>query len=192
MKVFNSILGVFAILGSVYCMFFPGITFLNTGWIVATLLGVYGLCSIFEFFAGRKDKKNENKDAENNETEKKSKVMLADGVFGLIIGIAATVVSIIALVDVRTRLWLDVFILIMFAFWMVYSGISSIISSFTMKKEGGKLWILTLILGICVVLTGLFSATHLLFSALELGFIIGMGLMIYGIRLMASVFEKNA
>lgn len=51
MKVFNCIFGVLSILGAVYCMFFPGISFLNTGWIVAILLGVYGMSSIFGYFS---------------------------------------------------------------------------------------------------------------------------------------------
>ncbi len=179
MKTFNTILGVFAIIGAVYCLFFPGMTFLQSSWIVAMLLGVYGVCSIFEFFSGRKEKK-------------KSKFLLADGFLGLILGIGAAIISVSAMFDLRLRLWLDLIILILFSCWLVYSGISSVFNSFALKKSGGKLWILTLILGILTVLAGGYGVTHLIFTAISIGFFMGTCLMIYGFRLIASVFEKTA
>lgn len=179
MKVFNCILGLFSILGAVYCMFFPGITFLNAGWIAAILLGVYGICSIFEYFSNPQRK------------EKKNAGLIANGVIGLIIGICAAVLSVLALFNAGIRTILDVTILLLFAFWLVYSGIVSIAGAVMQKKNGGKMWGLTLALGIIVIITGIYGATHLLFAAFSIGYMIGMELMIYGIRLIASVFENN-
>ncbi len=180
MKVFNCILGVFSILGAVYCMFFPGVTFLNAGWLVTILLGVYGLCSIFAYFANPARKESNNNSG-----------LVANGVIGLIMGIGAAVVSILALFNTGIRLSLDIVMLLMFAFWLVYSGIASVVGAFIQKKNGGKLWGLTLALGIAVILTGLYGATHLVFEAMSIGFMIGIELMIYGIRLVMSVFESN-
>lgn len=180
MKTFNCILGVFSILGAVYCILFPGITFLNAGWVVAILLGVYGICSIFEYFSNpaRKEKKNNGG-------------LIADGVIGLIIGIGSAVLSGLALFNTGVRVTLDLIILIIFACWLIYSGVTNIIGAVVLKKYGGKMWVITLILGILVILTGLYGATHLLFTAFSVGYIIGLELLIYGIRLIVSVFENN-
>ncbi len=175
MKTFNCILGIFSILGALYCICYPGLTFLNSGWIVAMLLGVYGVCSIFEFFSNSKGMKK--------------KGMLTDGILGLILGIGAAVVSVIAMFDVRTRAWIDLIILLAFAVWMIYSGSSSIVKAFAAKKAGSKMWVLSLILGILVILTGLYCSVHPLINAFAIGYVIGTGLMIYGIRLIASVGE---
>lgn len=177
MKTFNCILGVFSILGAVYCVFFPGITFLNAGWIAAILLGVYGIFNIFEYFS--------------NSARKNNKGLIANGVIGLIIGIGSAVLSILALFNAGIRATLDLIILLIFAFWLVYSGIVSIFAAVMQKKNGGKTWILTLILAIAVILTGVYGATHPLFEAFSIGYIIGLELMIYGIRLIMSVFENN-
>ena len=51
MKVFNCIFGILSIIGAIYCMFYPGLTFLNAGWIVTILLGVWGICSVIDYIA---------------------------------------------------------------------------------------------------------------------------------------------
>ncbi len=179
MKVFNCILGLFAVFGAIYCMFYPGLTFLSSGWIVAMLLGVYGICSIFEYFANPERK------------EKKNGGLVAGGVLGLILGIASAVLSVLALFNAGIRASLDLTILFMFAFWLIFSGIASVCNSVTLKKKGGKMWIFTLILGVVVILTGFYGAIHPLFTALSIGYIIGIELMIYGVRLIMSLFEKS-
>ena len=179
MKVFNFILGLFSIFGAIYCIFYPGLTFLSSGWIVAMLLGVYGICSIFEYFVNPERK------------EKKNGGLVAGGVIGLILGIASAVISVLALFDAGIRASLDFTVLFMFAFWLIFSGITSVCNSFYLKKNGGNMWIFTLFLGVLVAMTGLYGVIHPLFSALSIGYIIGIELMIYGIRLMASVFEQK-
>ena len=179
MKAFNFILGLFSVLGAIYCMFFPGVTFLNTGWIVAMLLGVYGICSIFEYCSNPERK------------QKKSGGLITGGVLGLILGIASAVLSVIALFSAGARAILDITILYMFAFWLVYSGFTSMYASFAQKKKGGKMWILTLLLGFVVIFTGFYGAIHPLFTAFSIGYLIGIELMIYGIRLVMSLFEKS-
>lgn len=179
MKVFNCIIGVLSILGAVYCMFFPGISFLNTGWIVAVLLGVYGMSSIFGYFSSSKgDNKGDGK-------------LVANGVMGLIIGIACAVVALLAMFSAGVRGTLDLIILMIFAFWLIYSGAVSIFGAFAQKKNGCKMWGLSLALGIIVLITGFYGATHLLFAAFSIGYMIGIELMVYGISLLMSAFGNN-
>lgn len=176
MKIFNSILGVFSILGAVYCIFYPGVTFLNSGWIIAMLLGVKGICSIFEYASGS------NKD---------NKALMANGVIGLIMGILAAIVAILAIFVPQIVAIFDIIILIMFTIWLVYSGTASIFRAVALKKQGKKIWIFTLIMGIIVAVTGVYAAVHWLMAAYMLGTVIGISLMIYGFRLIASIFEDN-
>ena len=181
MKVFNFILGVFAIFGSLYCMFYPGATFLGGGWIAAFLLGVMGICSIFEYVRNRK-----------NPDQADKKALVANGVIELVFGIGAAVLSILALFSPAVRGMLDIIILLMFVFWLIYSGITGIFGAIAVKKlTGSKVWIFSLIMSILLVLTGFYAATHLVYAAFSIGYMIGVAVMVYGVRLIASVFEKE-
>jgi len=180
MKVFNCIFGVFAILGAIYCMFFPGLTFLNAGWIVAILVGVLGICSIFESVSNpdRKD-------------TKEGKRMFANGVVGIIVGVVAVIVSVLAMFNIAVRGMFDLIILYTFEFWLFYVGWMGVYQAISMKKSGSKKWILTLALGILTVIAGFYGSIHLSIGAVTIGYVIGFSLMIYGVRLFASVFEEN-
>ncbi len=181
MKVFNCILGVFAIFGSLYCMFYPGVTFLGGGWIAAFLLGVMGICSIFEYVRNRK-----NPDKSN------SKALVANGVVELVFGIGAAVLSFLAIVSPAVRGVLDITILLMFVFWLIYAGVAGIFSAVAQKKLAeGKMWVFTLVMSILLIVTGLYAVSHLLYAAFAIGIMIGIELMVYGIRLVVSVFEKE-
>ena len=79
MKVFNCILGILTVLASIYCIFYPGLTFLNIGWIVTIILGLWGISSIVSYAASCNDGNN------------KEKALM--GTLGLIAGIAAAVVD---------------------------------------------------------------------------------------------------
>lgn len=59
MKVFNCVFGVISIIAAIYCIFYPGVAFLNSGWIVAVLLGVWGICAIADYMAKRKKRINQ-------------------------------------------------------------------------------------------------------------------------------------
>lgn len=125
MKVFNCIFGILSIIGAIYCMFYPGLTFLNTGWIVTILLGVWGICSVIDYFAKRKKAKAEQSEA----------IM---GTLGLVVGIAAAVISILAMFMPGIRLMFDVIILCIFSGWLVVDGISSVAMSLKVKKASSS------------------------------------------------------
>lgn len=55
MKVINGIVGVLSIFGAIYCLFFPGLSFINAGWVITTILGIFGICSIIFYFTKKKD-----------------------------------------------------------------------------------------------------------------------------------------
>lgn len=58
MKVINGIVGVLSIFGAIYCLFFPGLSFINAGWVITAILGIFGICSIIFYFTKKKIYKN--------------------------------------------------------------------------------------------------------------------------------------
>ena len=179
MKVINGIVGVLSIFGAIYCLFFPGLSFINIGWVITTILGIFGICSIIFYFT--KKKMYENLMIEG-----------VHGAFGLVVGIAAAVVSILAIFVPSIQAVLDLIILIIFAIWMILDGVSSIAESFAMKKAStSKSWILALVLGIIMLIFGIYEICHLIFVARFIGITMGIMLMSYGIKLIASLFEKD-
>lgn len=179
MKVINGIIGVLSIFGALYCLFFPGLSFINIGWVITTILGIFGICSIIFYFTKKKIYKN---------------LMIEGihGVFGLVVGIAAAVVSMLAIFVPGIQAVLDLIILVIFTVWMIIDGISSIAESFVMKKAStSKSWILALVLGIIMLILGIYGICNLIFAIRFIGITIGIMLMSYGIKLIASLFEKD-
>lgn len=176
MKVFNCIMGIFSLFAAFYCFMYPGVsTLMTAGWIVTCLLGVIGFCGIFEYIRNKKDKKQ-----------------MFNGTISLILAICAAVISIIAMFKVSLRATFDLVIIVLFALWLVISGVDSVVNSFKMKKNGQKIWWLSLILGIIVIIMGMYAGTHLIYATMSLGYVMGFGLTFYGIKLICSVFENKA
>lgn len=59
------------------------------------------------------------------------------------------------------------------------------------KASTSKSWILALVLGIIMLIFGIYGICHLIFVARFIGIMIGVMLMSYGIKLIASLFEKD-
>lgn len=81
-----------------------------------------GICSVIDYFAKRKKAKAEQSEA----------IM---GTLGLVVGIAAAVISILAMFMPGIRLMFDVIILCIFSGWLVVDGISSVAMSLKVKKH---------------------------------------------------------
>lgn len=179
MKIFNCILGIFCIFASVYCIWFPGVTFFKAGWIITLLLCLLGGCALFNAITEKKNDKGE-------------KWTLAGGIIALLAGMASAVVSMLAICIPGVSLIADLIAIYIFIFWLIVSGISSITISVTLEKAaGGYGWIITLIVGILILLSGIYGILHIILIAQTIGFMLGILLMVYGIRLLASIFEKG-
>ncbi len=177
MKVFNVILGVFALFGASFCIFFPGLTFLNTGWVVSILLACWGICSLFTFVSNKKAEKS------------KSGMIL--GIIGLAVGIALATLCLLNDFKIMTVLT-DAIILCVLCAWMFISGVDSIVTAVRMKNAGGsKWWIFTLIMGILILLGAVYGCFHAALFVFVEAFVVGWFLAGYGVRLIASVFESS-
>ncbi len=176
MKAFNVILGIFALIASFFCFMQPVRTFLSAGWIVAILLCAFGFCALFEVFRNRKKEGNG--------------MSAVSAVIALIGGIAAMVASIVMILKPASSLFTDAFFLYILMFWLVFSGVTSIITAFKiMKPNGNKMWVFTMIWGILTILGGLYGFSHMLLMAFVVAEVIGVQLVIYGVRLIASLAE---
>lgn len=178
MKLFNAIIGVFAIFAAIYTWCYPGVSFLTYGWIVTITLCMWGVCALFEVLSKKS-------------TDTDGKLTAGSAALALLGGIAAAVLSLLFFLRPGLSLALDVIVIWIFTFWLIVSGISSILSAVTVVKPlGGSGWILTLILGSLTLLGGLYGIFHIVVMAQTIGLLLGVMLMVYGIRLLASVLEN--
>ncbi len=179
MKVFNAIIGVFAIFASIYTIFFPGLSFLKAGWIVTIVLCVWGVCALFEVLTKKM-------------TGIDGKITIGGAILALLGGVAAAALSLIAIFRPGLSVTLDLAVAGIFTAWMIASGVSSIVSAVkVIKPQGGSGWIFSLILGILTLFAGIYGVFHILVMVQTLGFLLGILLMLYGVRQIATLFEKN-
>jgi len=180
MKVFNAIIGVLAIFGALFCIFWPAVSFLNVGWIVAFVLFLWGVCAIVTYAM---DKSRGHKDNDK----------AASGVLGLVFGIAACVVSILAIFIPEIKAIFMVIILVLLVLFLILAGVKNIIQAFKDKKDEAtsKGWVGKLILGIIQILCGILGIASWLFAATLLGILMGVMLGVFGCTLIASVFSKD-
>lgn len=179
-KVFNAIMGVYAIFGALYCMFWPDDSFLNAGWIVAVLLAFLGICAIAAFVFDKKDGKESGK------------ASMLGGIGSLILGACAVVISILSMLIPEIAGLFLLVVVIIFTVWLFYSGISGIVKAVGKKNEAQSRWGLLLGLGIAEVLFGIIGVLdYFVFGAENASIYIGVMLLVFGICLLLSVFEKD-
>ncbi len=179
MRIFNAIIGVLAIFGALFCIFWPAVSFLNAGWIVALVLLLWGICAIVTFAM---DRKRGLKDVDNAET----------GVLGLVFGIAACVVSVLSMIIPEVEALFLMIILILFIVFLFVAGIKNIVHAAKIKKsEEHKGWPGMLILGIIQLVGGLVGVSNWVFAAGIVGILVGVMLGLFGCTLIAAAFSHD-
>ena len=158
MFILSIIAGVLLIIGGVACLFHPGATFLQTGYLLAILMLIYGVVGIINVIRKRAD------------------------VIELIMDIPAVVIGIIAIIRPGTTLVLDGMMVYLVAAWFVIQGVVSIYLSIKVRRiQSG--WIWGLILGILGLVLGIYSFIHPMVSALTIGMLVGFYLIEAGLNL---------
>ncbi len=179
MKVFNAVIGVFAIFASIYTMCFPGVSFLKAGWIVTIMLCTWGACALFEVIT-RKQRDTDGK------------ITVGGAILAILGGVAAAALTTVAIFRPGLSAMFDMAVVWIFTAWLIVGGVSSIISAVKVVKPlGGNMWIFSLILGILTLAAGVYGVFHMVAMAQTLGLLLGVLLMLYGCRLLASLFEKS-
>ena len=171
-KVLGIILGVLMCIGGFYCMMAPGLAF-------SSLTVVFGITLIesavayFVFWLNVKDLKvNSSK-------------LLINAILSLLAGIGL-------LTNIFTQLFVETFLIYMIAIVMTIRGIMQIAHSFDIKKViPGTKWVLNLICGILVTISGIMCIVNPIVLAITVGIIIAINIFTSGIILIVLSFSIN-
>ena len=163
-KVLGIILGVLMCIGGFYCLMAPGLAF-------SSLTVVFGITLIeaaiayFVFWLKTRD------------LPVSTTKLLINAILSLIAGISL-------LTNIFTQLFVETFILYMIAIVMAARGIIQIAHAFDIKKAiPGSNWVLNLICGILVTISGIMCIINLLVLSLTIGIVIAMDIFTAGISL---------
>lgn len=158
MKVLTIILGILLTICGVICLTSPGATFIETGYVVAIMLLVYGVVGIIAVIAKR-----------------------AWPSF-LWACIPAVIIGVFALFFPSDKVNIHIILVYLLAVWFVLQGISSIYMS-VRYRFFNRGWFLGLIMGILSILVGVYTALHPTLGALTIGILVGIYMIEAGIDL---------
>ena len=175
MKAFNIILGIYALFNSLYCIFWPEESVLGLGWTVAGLLALWGIASTAEYFISHKANKG----------------LKANGSIGLILGIAAMAVSVIAMTSDILATVFTIIVIVCLALGIIVMGISELVDSAKVKKEGKKIGG-TIAAGIFHLLAGIFGLLSIVFMSESAPLAIGIMLLVIALAEFSSVFGSSS
>ena len=145
-------------MGGIACLFSPGMTFLNTGYVIAILLLIYGIVGII------------------NVIKKRAHPVQ------LVVDILAIIVGVMAIFRPMNTLVIDAILAYLVSAWFVIQGGISIFVSIRAKAYR-KNWYWGLILGIIGLIVGIYSFFHPMVSAITIGILIGIYLIQAGLNM---------
>ena len=170
-KILVILLGVFLVAGGVYCLFTPLETFLSTGYVVGALIFCDAIANIIAWFDVRKY------------TEISGWYLFA--------AIVSVVFGIAVMVSPLMQLSVDMVILYMICFWIIFAAVARIMIGVRVKKvydtlpnefKNGR-WIWLIIAGVLmIVFAGICMAKPAVLSTI-LGVFIALYIIFNGISL---------
>lgn len=158
MKVLTIILGVLLTICGVISLASPEATFIETGYVVAIMLLVYGIIGIIAVISRR-----------------------VRPAF-LWASIPAVVIGVISLFFPNDTMNIHVVLVYLLAVWFVLQGISSMYMSVRVRFFD-RGWFLGLIMGILSICLGIYTALHPTLGAFTIGVLVGIYLIEAGIDL---------
>ncbi len=158
MKVLTIIFGVLMTIAGVICLFRPDVTFLQTGYIIAIMLLVYGIIGIIAVIARR-----------------------VRPAF-LWAAIPATIIGVVSLFFPSDEMNIHAVLVYLLAAWFILQGIISIYMSIRTRRIN-RAWVLGLIVGIISIFLGIYTAVHPIVGALTIGILVGIYMIEAGIDL---------
>ncbi len=167
MKVIGFILGCLLVVGGVYCIASPVVTFSILGWLFGLVMVVDGITGIFAYVGSRS--------------------MGMPSTWTLVAGIISLVLGSIVLGSIALQFALDQFFAYVVAFWLIFAGCSRSADAFRMRKlhnngsDIGKNWGLTLATGILILIFGILCLVEPLIAAISIGIVMGLGVVSAGI-----------
>lgn len=158
MKVLTIILGVLLAICGVVCLTSPEATFIETGYVVAIMLLVYGVIGVIAVIARRV----------------RPSFLWAC--------IPAIIIGVISLFFPSDKMNIHIVLVYLLAVWFVLQGISSMYISVRVRYFDHS-WFLGLILGILSICLGVYTALHPTLGAFTIGVLVGIYLIEAGMDL---------
>ncbi len=168
MGVLSIVLGVLMVIAGFSCIFTPIMTFLDAGYFIVILIGIYGIAGIFKSVGTKKF-----------------------GV-GFVFSILSAIFALTTLFFPKMMALTDGLMIYLTAAWFVLQGIVTIIASIQLKKaKENKIWIFELIIGILAVILGCYSFFHPMLVALSIGLLIAVYFIETGITMIVAGAAKS-
>ena len=170
-KICSIILSVIMIALGVYCIFTPGITYLNLAYMIGVSILFDAIGKIFNWWHYRKE--NDISDS-----------------WLLISGILSCIFSVILLSDGLFQFALDMTIVYLIAVWILITGIIRIVRSFRIRKLYkatdliGRRWWVVFTFGIILACVGILSLMNPSLLILTIGVNIGLAILISGCNML--------
>lgn len=167
-KVVSVILGVLMIIGGLYCLFNPALTYLGIGYVIGVVMLLDAITRIHAWWQYRK-----TGDADG--------WMLAGGIFSLVFGL-------ILIVDAAAQLSVDVFIAYMVGIWILVRALITIIRAFRARRFHkdfdtnfvGKNWWIRALIGVLMCIFAILSLMNPAVIMTAIGTFIGLGIILAG------------
>ena len=173
MKVLTIILGILLIVGGIYCMFTPVATFSALSVVIGVSMVVEGIGGIITWGSAHR-------------------AGLANG-WTLAGAILSLVLGVFLLGSYVLQFSLDLFIAFIIAFWFVENGIVHIVAAIVARRElgseGASGWIIHLILGILIVISGVLCIFNPLSVMAGVRPMLGVSIVFVGAGLIANSSE---
>ncbi|MBO4375481.1 MAG: DUF308 domain-containing protein [Lachnospiraceae bacterium] len=178
-KAFLIILGILVAIGGIFCIVRPGMTFLSLIWFAGVMMFFYAIEALVTY-------------------SERKKMGLAN-TWSLISAILACICGFaIVISNYANILAAEISLYILFG-WLIAAGLLSILAAFGIKKLPGDVekavemiagkWWIHVIIGILMIIAGIFGFVHPLISAMTIGLVVGVEIILSGIKMIASTFS---
>lgn len=173
LKVISIMLGILIVIGGLYCLFYPGLTYLGIGYALGVVMLLDAVGRIYAWWQFKKAGE-------------------ADG-WMLTGAILSAVFGIVLIGNNAAQISVDVFIAYMSAIWILAHAVIAIIRSFRARKFHkrmntvwiGKNWWLELMLGILMCIFAILSLMNPGVIMTAIGTFIGLGVIVAGANMIS-------
>ncbi len=146
----------------------PVLNSVAVAYVAVALMLIHGVTEICHYFTSRKE-------------QGLSGWSLADGII-------TTVLALMLLFQPGAEMFMISYI---FAFWVLFTGVTRTSAAFTLRDIGGKRWGWVLAAGIIGILLGVLALFNPLYGILVIGFMLPMLFIIQGISAVAVFFASG-
>lgn len=165
MKVMTIIAGILMAVVGIFCLFTPGLSFLNVSWLIGLMLVVSGVSLVVDYIVLRKTR--------------------LVGALDLLMGMLSGVLGVVLLVNQPLQVVTEMVAVYLLGVWMLVSGVIRIVEAVAARRMPGSAWGWTLVLGCLMVALGIYSFFHPVAAMFAIGWLIGFYILLAGVDLVS-------